>query len=122
MSATVIGFILGALLGALTGTEVGIATGGVAGALVGLTVHVLMWMRAHAGSAPTLEQHRVMCTAYGQAADCEFEGDLGTGRWYDVKRCSILAEPDAVRCDKGCVRLMTLTDVRPGKRCANCKH
>lgn len=119
MGAGVIGFILGALVGALTGTEIGALVGGLGGAVIGLTVHALIWMRDHLGSDATVERHQVMCTPFGQAADCDFVGDLQTGRWYDVKRCSLLGSDADVDCDKGCVRLMTLSHERPG-RCRDC--
>ncbi len=118
MGASVIGFILGLLAGAVTGTEVGAYAGAAFGLLVGLTVHVLLWMRAHAGNTPTAERHLVMCTPYGQQADCEFVGDAGTGRWYDVQRCSLLDDPTHVDCDKGCVRLMSIGRERPGGACS----
>jgi len=44
-------------------------------------------------------------------------GDLRSGRWYDVRRCSLLKVPTKVDCDKGCIRLITLAHVRPGRAC-----
>jgi hypothetical protein len=56
-----------------------------------------------------------MCAVYGVEAECDFEGDLRTLRWYDVKRCSLLSVPTQVDCDKGCLGLIKLARVRPGQ-------
>jgi hypothetical protein len=118
MGATFIGFILGVLAGAVTGTELGVVAGGVLGTLLGLSVHAFGWIRSHLGDAPTVERHRIVCAVYGQTADCDFAGDLYSGRWYDVRRCSLLPVPTRVDCDKGCLPLMTSTRTRPGRGCS----
>jgi hypothetical protein len=121
MGATLIGFALGLVVGAATGTEGGAFGGAMLGMSIGLVVFGVQWMRAHLGDEPVVERHLVMCTPYGQVAEAEFVGDLGTKRWGDVTRCSLLRDPDHVDCDKGCVALMNLAHVRPGKACA-CEH
>lgn len=120
MGAGLIGFILGLLVGALTGTELGAITGGLTGLLIGLSVHAFGWLRSHLGDAPAVRRHLVMCTVFGQTADCDFVGDTGTGRWFDVTRCSLLSSPTQVNCDKGCIDLIRAGHVRPGEAC-NCE-
>ncbi len=120
MTASVIGFALGLVLGAATGTEGAAFGGAMLGMLVGLGVHGISWARAHLGDEPVVEHHRAMCTPYGHVADVELVGDAGAGRWFDVKRCSLLEDPDHVDCDKGCVRMMNLSGTRPGGHCAEC--
>ncbi len=118
MAASLIGFVLGLAVGAATGTAFAAFAGGMVGMLLGLSVYAVGWMRSHLREAiPTVARHCVICFPYGQAAECEFVGDLKSGRWYDVIRCSLLQEPTKVECDKGCVRLMNLTRVRPGDAC-----
>lgn len=114
MGASVIGFILGTLAGAFTGTLLGAVTGGLTGLLIGLSVHAFGWLRSHLGDAPTVQRHLVMCTVFGQPAECDFAGDLKTGRWSDVTRCSLLNDPAHVDCEKGCVLLLKAAHVRPG--------
>jgi hypothetical protein len=118
MGVTLIGFILGALAGAATGTELGVVLGAVIGILVGFSVYALGWMRSHLGSAPVVERHRTMCAAYGNPAEVEFVGDLQSGCWQDVRRCSLLSSSARVDCDKGCLRLITIAGVRPGGACS----
>jgi hypothetical protein len=116
MGATIVGFLLGMGLGAATGNPLAALAGAVTGVLLGLSVHAIRRLRAYLREGtPTVERHQVMCFAYGQAADCELVGDLDSGRWRDVKRCSLLPLPTQVDCDKGCVRLMTQAGVRPGQ-------
>jgi hypothetical protein len=118
MGASLIGFALGLAVGAWTGTAFGALAGGVIGMVLGLSVHAAGWMRAQLReTVPTVERHSVMCFPYAQAAECDFVGDLKSGRWTDVRRCSLLKTPDHVDCDKGCIRLMALTGVRPGEGC-----
>ena len=117
MGAGVIGLILGLLAGALTGTQLGAVTGAGIGLLIGLSVHAVGWMRSHLGDAPMVQHHLVMCTVFGASADCDFVGDRETGRWYDVARCTLLANPSHVDCDKGCVRLVKAGHARPGEQC-----
>lgn len=112
MGFVLIGFVLGALVGAVTGTGLGIFAGGVAGVFLGGMLYGLSWLRRHAGDSPTVERHCVMCERFGQHADCELVGDLGTKRWYDVESCSL--QPTGVDCHKGCLSLMTAAGVRPG--------
>jgi hypothetical protein len=118
MGTSLIGFILGALAGAATGSALGVVLGGVLGTLLGLSVHAFGWMRSHLGNAPTVERHRIVCAVFGQTAECDFAGDLHSGRWYDVKRCSLLSVPTRVDCDKGCLPLMMSMRTRPGRACA----
>jgi hypothetical protein len=117
MGAMSIGLVLGAVLGAGISGEIGAVFGAALGMFVGGAAWAIAWMRGHLGSAPTLEHHRVMCTPFGHVAACEFEGDLATGRWYDVKRCSLLRPDVEVDCDKGCLRQLRLAGVRPGRPC-----
>jgi hypothetical protein len=107
-------FVLGLAVGAGMGTA-GALVGGSVGALAGLAVYAIGRMHARVSEpVPAVESHSVMCFPYGQAADCEFVGDRRSGRWYDVRRCSLLKVPTDVGCDKGCIRLMNLTHDRPG--------
>jgi hypothetical protein len=115
MGASAIGTVFGFALGAATGTAMGAFAGAFLGMFVGLGLGGLFWMRAHLGDTPTVERHLVMCTPFGHAADCQFEGDLETGRWYDVKSCSLLRPASQVDCDKGCLRQLQLSGVRPGR-------
>ena len=118
MGATLIGFVLGLAVGAVTGAEFGAFAGGIVGILLGLSVYAVGWVRSHLREViPTVARHRVMCFPYAQAAECEFVGDLKSGRWYDVRRCSLLEEPTKVDCEKDCIRLMNVTGVRPGDAC-----
>jgi hypothetical protein len=117
MGASLIGVIFGALAGALTGTEFGVWSGAVVGLSIGFSIWAFSWLRDHFGEAPTVEQHRVICDRYGQPADIEFVGDLHTGRWYDVKSCSLLEVPTEVVCHKGCVAMMKAGHVQPGRAC-----
>lgn len=113
MGASLIGFAIGLAVGASTGTEFGAFAGAMLGMTLGFAVYGLAWLRAHSGDEPTVERHSVMCTPFGHAAECEFEGDLGLRRWHDVKSCSLLDDPNHVDCDKGCVRQLNLARVRP---------
>lgn len=118
MGATLmIGTVVGLVVGASTGTEMGAFAGAMLGMFVGLAIFGFFRVRARLGDAPTVERHRVMCTPLGHAADCEFAGDLKTGRWYDVNRCSLLRPANQVDCDKGCLRQLRLAGVRPGRPC-----
>ncbi len=117
MGLVFMGTIFGLILGAGSGTEVGAFFGAVVGMSAGLVVYGLGWMRAHLGSAPTVETHRLICTPQGALADCELEGDLETGRWSDVKRCSLLHPAGDVSCEKSCLRLMNDSGVKPGAAC-----
>jgi hypothetical protein len=108
-------FLLGTATGAGMGGALGALVGGFLGLHVGGAVHACSWIRSHEGaSTPVVGRHSVMCFPYGQAADCELIGDPERRRWYDVARCSLMRVPTDVRCDKGCIRLMNLTRVRPG--------
>ena len=116
MVAGLIVFALGVIVGAATGTVLGALVGGIVGMLLGGLVHGLLWTRSRLReNVPTVEAHSVMCFPYAQSAECEFVGDLESGRWVDVKRCSLLRDPNHVNCDKGCIRLMNVTSVRPGE-------
>jgi hypothetical protein len=114
----IVGFFLGLVAGAATGTMGAAFGGAMVGMSIGIVIYGVGWMRSHLGNAPTVERHLVMCTPYGHAAACEFEGDLETKRWYDVKSCSLLQEPTHVDCNKGCLRQLTLAGVRPGEPCS----
>lgn len=122
MFAGFIGLIIGAIVGGGLAGELGAASVAPLGLFAGLTFHALAWLRAHSGDAPVVERHLVMCTPMGHAARAELVGDLEQRRWHDVRSCSLLAEQDQVQCDKGCVRLMNLSGVRPGaaRGCAGC--
>ncbi len=117
MGSVIMGTIFGLILGAGSGTETGAFFGAVVGMSAGLLVYGLSWMRNNLGSAPTLEQHRLICTPQGALADCELEGDLETGRWTNVQRCSLLHPVNDVYCEKTCLRLMNDSGVKPGKSC-----
>lgn len=117
MGATLIGLIFGALVGALTGTEFGVVSGAFVGVSIGFSIWAVTWIHDHFGDAPVVERHRVMCDRYGQAADIEFMGDLHTGHFYDVKSCTLLAQPTNVVCHKGCLAMMKAGHVRPGVAC-----
>lgn len=117
MGAALIGFVVGLVVGATTGTELGAFAGGVVGMLVGLAVWAFGSLRARLGDDPTVERHRIMCTPFGQSADCEVVGDLKRGRWYDVRSCSLLQPATQVDCDKGCLRQINAAGVRPGQPC-----
>jgi len=100
------------MVGAGTGDVFSAFAGGVLGLLVGLSVHAVRWMASRVReTTPTVERHSVMCFPYAQAADCEFVGDLRTGRWTDIRRCSLLGKN--ADCEKVCIRLMNQTGVRP---------
>jgi hypothetical protein len=117
MSAA-IGFIIGLVLGASTGTgELGAFAGATMGMLIGVAVHGFGWVRDHLGDAPTIERHRVMCTPFGHAADLELAGDVQRGRWFDVKSCSLLRPSNQVDCEKGCLRQINLSGLKPGRPC-----
>jgi hypothetical protein len=118
MGAAFIGFIIGFALGAGSGTAGGAFIGGVLGMLVGVAAHSAGWIRAHRGDAPTIERHRVVCTPYGKVADIEFEGDLETRRWLDVKRCSLLPVAGTVACDKRCLHQLSDSGIKPGAPCS----
>jgi len=122
MGAALIGFVIGLVVGATTGTAMGAFGIGALGMLVGLAVYGVGWMRLHLGDAPTVERHRVMCTPFGQIADLELEGDLERGRWYDVRRCSLLRPANVVDCDKGCIRQVNAAGLRPGQPCSCQAH
>ncbi len=117
MGATLIGLVFGALVGALTGTELGVWSGAFVGLSIGFSIWAFAWIRDHFGEAPVVERHRVMCDRYGQAAEIEFAGDLHSGRWYDVKSCSLQPVANEVGCHKGCVAMMKAGHVRPGVVC-----
>jgi hypothetical protein len=113
--ATSILFLLGLVVGAGTGDAVGAFAGGMVGILLGLTIIAVGWMRSHLRETnPTVASHSVMCFPFAQAAECEFVGDAKSGRWYDVRKCSLLQAPKSLDCDKGCVRLLNATRERPG--------
>ena len=114
-----IGFALGLVAGASTGTAIGAFFGAMIGMTIGLTIHGYSWARVRLGDAPVVETHRVMCTSFGQAAKAEYVGDLERGRFYDVKRCSLIE--GKVDCEKGCLRQIRLAGVKPGEPC-NCGH
>ena len=122
MVATLIGFVFGGLMGAATGTALGICAGAALGALIGAAVDALLWLRSLSGDTPIIERHLAMCTVFGQTADCQFVGDLSTGRWSDVRSCSLLSTPDRVDCEKSCVRLLGLAKVRAGGTCSCRTH
>lgn len=117
MGSVIMGTIFGLILGAGSGTEAGAFFGAVVGMSVGLLVYGLLWMRNNLGSAPTLEQHRLICTPNGAMADCELEGDLETGRWTNVVRCTLLHPASEVDCEKSCLRLMNDSGIKPGMSC-----
>lgn len=117
MGAMTVGAVLGFILGAASGTHAGAFAGTVLGMSVGLLVFGVGWIRAHGGGAPTIEHHRILCTPNGRAADCELEGDLVTGRWYDVRSCSLLRPANDVYCGKPCLRLIKDSGTRPGRGC-----
>jgi hypothetical protein len=118
MVASLIVFVLGVTVGAATGTVLGALVGGLVGMLLGGLVYAVSWMRFQLRETiPTVEPHSVMCFPYAQAAECELVGDLKSGRWVDVKQCSLHRVPTEVNCDKGCLRMMNLTHVRPGQAC-----
>jgi hypothetical protein len=117
MGSMLIGFVVGLTIGAASGSELGAFAGAVLGMGVGIAVYGARWLQAHLGDSPVTVHHRVMCTPLGHQADCEMVGDIGQGRWYDVRSCSLLPVANEVRCDKGCVRLLNLSGVRPGEPC-----
>jgi hypothetical protein len=117
MGSMLIGFVIGLAVGALTGTELGAFAGGVLGVLAGAALHGARWLRVHLAETSVTERHRVMCTPLGHLADVELVGEPRSGRWFDVRRCSLLPVADRVTCDKGCVRLLDLTGVRAGAPC-----
>ncbi len=115
MGATLIGLVLGALAGAITGTQFGVWVGGLTGMSIGFSIYAFEWMANHFGDAPTLEEHRIMCTRFGHAAQVGFVGDLHTKRWYNVDHCSL--QQGEVECHKGCVAMMRTAHVAPGRAC-----
>ena len=115
MGATLIGLVFGALLGAITGTEFGLWAGAFTGMSIGFSIYAFEWMANHFGDAPTIEEHRIMCDRFGQAATVGFAGDLHSGRWFDVDHCSL--QKGEVKCHKGCVALMRSNHVAPGRAC-----
>lgn len=119
MGAMAIGTVLGATLGAATGTQAGAFIGAVLGLTAGIVVLGISWMRVHAGNSPVLENHRILCTPNGRVADCEIEGDLASGRWYDVHKCSLMSPENDVYCAKTCLHMINDNGVRPGGDC-NC--
>ena len=119
MVASLIVFALGVAAGAATGTGLGAIVGGIIGLHFAAMVYAFVWLRSHLRDVvPTVEPHVVMCFPFGQAAECELVGDLASRRWVDVSRCSVQRLPDHINCDKGCVKMMNLTRVRPGAACA----
>lgn len=118
MAASLIGFVFGAMAGAATGTVVGICAGAAAGVLIGLSIDALRWLRSLAANAPITERHLAMCMVYGQPAECEFVGDLQSGRWTDVRSCSLSSVAGRIDCEKSCVRLIGTAHVRPGQSCS----
>ncbi len=115
MGACLILVFLGLAVGAGTGDAFGAFAGAFVGLHLGLLVAGVRWMRAHLVEHPaTVEAHAVMCFPYAQPAECELVGDLKSRRWTDVQRCSLQPDPTRVGCDKGCIRLMNATHVRPG--------
>jgi hypothetical protein len=115
MGPTLIGFLLGAVIGAFTGTQLGAYAGAMLGMLVGGSIWGLGWLRRHLGDQPTVERHRVVCTPFGAIAEAEVVGDLGTGRWHDVRSCSLLRSERGVDCEKRCIYRLEHAGVRPGR-------
>lgn len=120
MSAGLIGFALGLTLGAATGTPGAAFGGAILGMSIGLFVAGIAWMRAHLGDDPVIERHRVFCTPLGGIADVDVAGDLGTRRWTQVERCSLLHHD--LGCDQGCLAMIRLSGAKPGGSCACRAH
>ena len=71
------------------------------------------------GAAPLDRQWRralIACPELGRKADCVLEQDVRSGRWVDVKRCSLFPEGAPITCDKACLKLLAHVAPRPRAR------
>jgi hypothetical protein len=110
MVAMLILFVFGAAAGAGTGSPLAALGGGLVGLMLGLAVYAVGRIRDRAPADGVIETHAAMCFPYAQPAELEVLGDPERGRWVDVTWCSLHKE---MHCDKGCLRLLNVTSVRP---------
>ena len=77
---------------------------------------VAMLLRTATGGDRQWRRRRVQCPDLGSTAELAVEQDVRTGRWVDVKECSLLPEGEAVVCDKVCLKLLEHRAGRVGAR------
>lgn len=99
-------------LGAFTADGVGAVAGAVCGAMTGFVFFPSSKRisRPPKQRTPKYIRERIVCVPEGEVADCVFQLNRRSGRWVDVRSCSLCDPATEVLCEKQCLTLMNAYD------------